>query len=360
LQEEDAFVRDLFGDGDPNEGRFRREFHEATLIGQGEFSKVYRARNIVDQQIYAVKVQTPTDEMRSCLRGFSGASWAPASAASSAALREARTLARIASAAPAGVHLLRYFSSWLEDGRLHIQTELCEASLRDLLDRRQKTSPQDPRWQAVDLAPVLRQVGEGLAVLHHIGLAHLDIKPDNVLVGQDGHYKIADLGLAVNARDREDINEGDCRYLAKEVLCGDISDLPRADVFSLGLVCYELATSPRPLPRNGEDWQCLREGSINEVLMPLLPELLLKLLRAMLDPVPAGRPSSQEVASHPGVAPAVSQDDKLEEDPDQLRAALRVALQEAERSKQEVMLMKKLLGERHAWQDLVSSAPLGG
>jgi wee1-like protein kinase len=359
-RQSDVVAAELLGEGgDPNEGRFRREFQEANLIGKGQFSTVYRAKNKTDQQVYAVKVQAYGGERE----------------ADSAALRETRTLASIA-AAPELLatcpHLVRYFSSWLEDGRIHIQTELCEASLRDLLDKRQRTSPQDPRWQAAELACVLRQVAEGLAALHAIGFAHLDIKPDNILVGRDGRYKIADLGLAVAAfaSARDEIIEGDCRYLAKEVLGRDISDLPRADVFSLGLVCYELATSPKRLPSKGQDWQRLREGCINEADMPVLPKLLLELLRAMLAPAPAGRPSSQEVAGHQGMAPAVSQETKKhrleeeeeQEDPSKLREALRIAREEAERSRQEVMLLKKKLrDDRQASRGpFISTAPLGG
>lgn len=207
------------------------------------------------------------------------------------------------------MNLVRYFSSWTEGGRLHIQTELCKCSLRHLLVERQREAPKDPRFAEYDVLQVLQQVATGLASLHGLGFVHLDIKPDNVLVGRDGHYKIADMGLAVaitrDAKTYNDLSEGDCRYLAKEVLglslgleeIEDLTELPKADVFSLGIVCYELATNPEVLPCGGEDWQQLREGHLDVARLPQLPESLLRLLCRMVHRVPCERPSSGEVAA---------------------------------------------------------------
>merc|ERR550537_1506339 len=93
-------------------------------------------------------------------------------------------------------HVVRYYSSWLEDGRLHIQTELCECSLRDRLTTRKTEQPSDPRFKEAEILEVLRHVATGLKVLHDLGFVHLDIKPDNILVsrGDRAVYKIVDLG----------------------------------------------------------------------------------------------------------------------------------------------------------------------
>jgi serine/threonine protein kinase len=61
----------------------------------------------------------------------------------------------------------------------------------------------------------------GLHELHSKGIVHLDIKPENILEGKTGNFKLADLGMArFLTKITEDINipEGDCRYLAKELL----------------------------------------------------------------------------------------------------------------------------------------------
>jgi len=74
----------------------------------------------------------------------------------------------------------------------------------------------------------------------------LDIKPENILYSKTDKYKIADLGLSrISKRHQgEDIVEGDSRYLAIELLndigVGGLPDLTKADIFSLGMTCYEL------------------------------------------------------------------------------------------------------------------------
>jgi len=328
------------GDRDLNEGRFAREFCEVTSIGKGQFSTVYRARNHIDQCLYAVKKTTRIS------RGTRQSQ-----------LREVFALASCAIEAEACPNIVRYFSSWVEDGRLHIQTELCECSLRDrLLQRRRRSQAEapgvvDPRFGEGELVLVLRHVAAGLSVLHGRGFVHLDIKPDNILVSRgvspSGCYKIADLGLAAVAMGSgcDDISEGDCRYLAKEVLRGDLSQLPKADVFSLGLVCYELATNPRPLPCNGEEWHQLRSGSLATATLPPLAAPLLSLLRALVAPAPAERPPCEEITGHPSVAP--------QDGIHALQEEMQLRTLEAQRSRQladeywhEMMSMKKqeLLG----------------
>jgi serine/threonine protein kinase len=284
-----------------------------STIGKGQFASVFRVRNKIDQCLYAVKKTTRVS------RGFQESQ-----------LREVLALASIGIEAEACRNIVRYFSSWLEDGRLHIQTELCECSLRDRLAERWRSQVCDPRFSEDTLIEVLRDVSSGLAVLHARNFVHLDIKPDNILIsrGPQGCYKIADLGLvaAAIAIGCDDISEGDCRYLAREVLRGDLSSLPKADVFALGLVVYELATNPKTLPCNGDEWQLLRTGRLDTALLPPLSEPFLALLHAMVHPMPSSRPSCEEVFSHPSLAEL----DELEV----LEEAIRQRTLEAERNRQ--------------------------
>lgn len=300
------------GQGD-NEGRLARDFCELTSIGKGQFSTVFRVRNKIDRCLYAVKKTTRIS------RGLNDA------------LREVFALATVGIEAEACRNIVRYFSSWLEDGRLHIQTELCVCSLRDRMAQRLKTHGSEPRFTQEGLVEVLREVSSGLAVLHSRNFVHLDIKPDNILVsgGPRGCYKIADLGLAAAAIGSgcDDISEGDCRYLAKEVLRGDLSGLPKADVFSLGLVVYELATNPKPLPCNGDEWHLLRTGQLDVSLLPTIPETLLELLLRMVLPESGDRPSCEELCKHPSVM-------VVEDELQVLQDEMRRRTLEAERSKE--------------------------
>jgi len=302
--EDEAFVDDG--------GRLAREFCELTPIGRGQFSTVLQVRSRIDHCLYAVKKTTRVS------RGLQDQ------------LREVFALASVGVEAEASRNIVRYFSSWLEDGRLHIQTELCKCSLRDCLAERTRSYPSDPRFSEEDLVEVLRDVARGLAILHARNFVHLDIKPDNILIsrGSQGFYKIADLGLAAAAigSSCEDISEGDCRYLAKEVLRGELADLPKADVFSLGLVAYELATNPKELPINGEEWHIIRTGQLDTSLLRLLPKPLLALVQRMVDQVPGNRPSCEELCEHLSVAP----EDELQA----LEEELRQRTMEAERNRQ--------------------------
>ncbi|CAE7839762.1 WEE2 [Symbiodinium sp. CCMP2592] len=241
-------------------------------------------------------------------------------------------------------YIVRYYSSWVEDSRLHIQTELCQCSLRDKLSEHQQDCA-DPRFQEGELIEVLQHVASGLKKLHGLSIVHLDIKPDNILLsrGEPGYFKIADLGLAAAAIGArcDDITEGDCRYLAKEVLQGDFADLPKADVFSLGLVLYELGTNPNCLPSNGPGWHSLRR-SLEVALLPELSPKLLQLMQDLVQPRKELRPTCEAVLQ------------KLQEDaafshPDPVQVQ---ALQdEARRCREEAMRNRQRADEY--WQEIL-------
>ncbi|CAE7311457.1 Wee1 [Symbiodinium necroappetens] len=229
-------------------------------------------------------------------------------------------------------YIVRYYSSWVEDS--------------------------DPRFQEGELIEVLQHVASepgqlkrsGLKKLSHpkrhgLSIVHLDIKPDNILLsrGEPGYFKIADLGLAAAAIGArcDDITEGDCRYLAKEVLQGDFADLPKADVFSLGLVLYELGTNPNGLPSNGPEWHSLRR-SLEVARLPELSPKLLQLMQDLVQPRKELRPTCEAVLQ------------KLQEDadfshPDPVQVQ---ALQdEARRCREEAMRNRQRADEY--WQEIL-------
>lgn len=113
---------------------------------------------------------------------------------------------------------------------------------------------------------ILLDVCEGLKRCHQNDLVHLDIKPENILLSENGNYKLSDLGLMKSLNDPKDIStikEGDSRYMAKELL-DDISpekirssqiDLTKADIYSLGISIYQMIVGiNNSLPANGPEW----------------------------------------------------------------------------------------------------------
>ena len=97
------------------------------------------------------------------------------------------------------------------------------------------------------------QVCKGLAAVHAVGIIHRDIKPSNILIAQDGHVLLADLGVGKRA----DANQtaltttgqlpGTYEYMAPEQFSAPDTVDQRTDLYSLGVTFYELLTGERPM-----------------------------------------------------------------------------------------------------------------
>lgn len=95
---------------------------------------------------------------------------------------------------------------------------------------------------------IARQVATGLAYAHGAGIIHRDLKPGNVMILPDGMVKILDFGLAKAGditQTRSGITLGTVSYMAPEQIRGDKVDA-RADLWSLGVLLYEMFTGTRP------------------------------------------------------------------------------------------------------------------
>ncbi|MBL7960817.1 serine/threonine-protein kinase [bacterium] len=100
--------------------------------------------------------------------------------------------------------------------------------------------------QAIDIGI---QLAEGLAVAHEKGIVHRDIKPDNIMIRKDGIAQIMDFGLAklrgVSRLTKEGSTVGTAGYMSPEQVQGQDAD-HRSDIFSLGVLLYELFTGQLP------------------------------------------------------------------------------------------------------------------
>jgi TolB-like protein len=104
----------------------------------------------------------------------------------------------------------------------------------------------------VEVLSLVRQVAGALAVAHRAGLVHRDLKPDNVMVRDDGLAKVLDFGLARSvARDAEVTRTqpgavlGTAPYMSPEQVLGQAAS-PASDVFSLAILAYEMLTGTHP------------------------------------------------------------------------------------------------------------------
>ena len=151
---------------------------------------------------------------------------------------EARSVARLKDPG-----LVAVYDQGLDARHPFLVMELVEGgTLRELLTER---GPMPPHAVAAVLRPVLG----GLAAAHRAGLVHRDVKPENVLISDEGDVKIVDFGL-VRAVAEAGITStsvilGTAAYLSPEqVKDGNAS--PRSDVYAVGIVAYELLTGQTP------------------------------------------------------------------------------------------------------------------
>ncbi len=125
----------------------------------------------------------------------------------------------------------------------------------------------------------------------------MDIKLDNILLTDDNLCKLADFGLVFDTLNTKSRGmEGDSRYLAPELLQG--SFCLANDIFSLGISMLELACNLE-LPANGILWQELRNGVFPESAMSEISGELKSIIKAMMNPDPAHRPSVNELLKYP-------------------------------------------------------------
>lgn len=214
------------------------------LLGQGGMGAVYKARQVGLDRLVAVKILPPEiSRDPSFAERFT---------------REARALARLSHPNIVAVYdfgrttpVADAPGSTSRDRSLfYIVMEFVDgANLRQVIREKATTPPQ-----ALALVP---QICEALQFAHDEGIVHRDIKPENILVDKRGRVKIADFGLAkmLGVDQTEGTLTGThqvmgtIRYMAPEQLEGLHDVDHRADIYSLGVVFYELLTGELPIGR---------------------------------------------------------------------------------------------------------------
>jgi eukaryotic-like serine/threonine-protein kinase len=157
---------------------------------------------------------------------------------------------------------------------------------------------------AIDAAlDVAVQVAQGLAKAHRHGIVHRDVKPANLMLTSDGVVKIVDFGLAKlmgTTGSRSGLPAGTIDYISPEQARGDEVD-PRTDLWSLGVVLYEMVSGRRPFGRENEQavlYAILREAPAPLAdLCPDAPPGLIRVLDRLLQKDPARRTGSAESAA---------------------------------------------------------------
>lgn len=217
-------------------GTTLKHYEIESLIGKGGMGEVYRARDTRLGRAVALKIlprEFTADEARR-----------------SRFLQEARAASAVNHPAIAQVYDVDEV-----DGQVFLAMELVEGkTLRALI--------QNKELDLLGSLEIAQQVAGGLAKAHDAGIVHRDIKPENVVVSPEGHAKILDFGLAkllepaggtgddvshmeTLAKTQSGMILGTLRYMSPEQARGHEVDA-RSDLFSLGIVLYEMVTGQLP------------------------------------------------------------------------------------------------------------------
>ncbi|XP_055661276.1 eukaryotic translation initiation factor 2-alpha kinase 1 isoform X2 [Falco peregrinus] len=281
--------------------RYLHEFDEVARLGKGGYGKVYKVRNKLDGQFYAIKkIGIKKATRRDCMK----------------VLREVKVLAGLQHP-----NIVGYHTAWMEQVQsirpkdktimelqplsleqessnldqdastgtksyteecsrndvalcgdfeveyrlmLHIQMQLCEISLWDwIVDRNkrcdERTEENSSPYHLVDVSwtmKIFQELLEGVCYIHSVGVMHRDIKPRNIFLhGSDHHVKIGDFGLACKDLLWDDADQwfkterikglthtsgvGTCLYASPEQLQGSHYDV-KSDMYSMGVILLEL------------------------------------------------------------------------------------------------------------------------
>jgi eukaryotic-like serine/threonine-protein kinase len=250
-------------------GRYR----VGALLAAGGMGEVWAARDLLLDRPVAVKVL--------------GGALAGDGRAAERLRREARAAGRLDHP-----NIARVLDLGEQDGRPYLVMELLEGeSLAARIDR---AGPMAP----AEAARVVAAVADALQAAHAAGVVHRDVKPGNVFLTSAGEVKVLDFGIAA-AAGQTDLTTGDllgtAAYLAPERALGRPAT-PAADLYSLGVVLYELLAGRRPF-QGGSDVE-LAMAQVNArpaplaLVAPATPPALAAACEHALAKDPAARPPS--------------------------------------------------------------------
>lgn len=245
---------------------FSSRFTEVEQLGSGSFSEVYRSRDSVTGELVAIKR----------LKAGVGAP--------EITRHEFDLAASLSHSA-----LISLYELYSEPEQEYFSMEYCEGSAfgADI-----QISPVEyVQW-------ILPTVIEGIAVLHKNGIVHCDIKPSNIVVGDE--VKVLDFGLGLRtalANSSAMELTGTPAFMAPEIFQGIIT--PESDWYSLGAVVYEVIVGSPPFPEGAKGYISKFRGDFLaiEQMAHAVPEKLASSVNRMLSVDPDRRPSDEELLS---------------------------------------------------------------
>jgi len=266
-----------------DDGRFlpgtlvAERYRITSLIGRGGMGEVYRATDLKLGQPVALKFlpEALSRDQRALQRFYNE-------------VRVARQISHH--------NVCRVYDIGETEGLAYISMEFINGEDLGGLLKRIGRLPTDKALQ------MARQLCAGLAAAHEKGVLHRDLKPANVMIDSDGSLHVMDFGLAGLAEQvAGDVRSGTPAYMAPEQLCGREVTL-KSDIFSLGLVLYEMFTGKKPYSAASLDElqqlqeQCSPESLTTHVadIDPAVERVILRCLSAD----PKERPANALAVAH--------------------------------------------------------------
>lgn len=206
-------------------GRYQVE----SILGKGGMATVYKAFDQSLERSVAIKIMNPAY--------FSDQDFVDRF------IREAKSTAKLEQS-----HIMQVYDVGQEDNYHYMVMELLEGgTLKELI--------QEKGYLAIDQAlEILKQVLSGLAKAHQKGIIHRDLKPQNILRNSSGEWKLGDFGIARVLTSDTGLTKtgsvmGSVRYFSPEQARG-VPALYSSDLYSLGIVLYEMLTGTVPFDGN--------------------------------------------------------------------------------------------------------------
>eukprot|EP00917_Polyrhabdina_sp_WS-2016_P026057 GHVP01055999.1.p1 GENE.GHVP01055999.1~~GHVP01055999.1.p1 ORF type:complete len:397 (-),score=93.47 GHVP01055999.1:3766-4956(-) len=251
---------------DADSDLFLSKYRKVKLIGEGDFSEVYLVENRENKALSVVK---------RLKREHTG------KRNREETIKEVKNLWKIVGTR----NCIQIYSAWEQNGYCYIETEyLSKGNLRELMEL---NKCENIRFNEEEIVLVSMSIGNALKGIHSLDIIHMDIKPDNILISDEG-VKLCDFGLSRDTEDPDDFIEGDRRYMAPEIF--SVGPSKESDIFSLGIVLLEMLTMETPTG-NGEYWKNIRRGNlyISSTIERTYSSDCIKMIESMLQIDPSMR-----------------------------------------------------------------------
>lgn len=242
------------------------------ILGKGAGSTIHKIRRHADGRVYALKlIEVHSADDRKYY---------------DQALHEFEVSSQLRHRNIRSVHTFEKQQKLFRLGGAHVLMEFVNG----------KTLNWTAKYAVVELLRIFFRVADGLAHMHDRGFYHADIKPENIIAGEDGVVKIIDLGLCWKRGEEKDRVQGTLEFLAPEqALKKMVND--KTDIFNFGATMYRMFTG-NPIPSQLRDPVANEMRGVDNFVRPIVPahkevpEDLDELVRQCVRHDPEKRPSS--------------------------------------------------------------------